>query len=215
MALNSQNRILASDFVSLKARVKAEMNRRRYSGSLTAYAGTAYDYTETPTVGGVIKPEHANKLIVPVNAITPSGYTEKSTGDAVPELETLDTKLKAHEAYPLKGSGTDCASGCSGLCSSGCYNNCAGCGGSCSYDCSGCTGSCVGDCQGTCSGGCSTSCGGACWRDGCTSNCTAACRMDCSGSCSGKCTGSCVAQCANNCQAGCKGGCGTQARMST
>lgn len=65
MALNSQNQILASDFVSLKARVKAEMNRRRYSGSLTSYAGTAYDYTENPTSGGVIKPEHANKLIIP------------------------------------------------------------------------------------------------------------------------------------------------------
>lgn len=87
MALNSQNQILASDFVSLKARVKAEMNRRRYSGSLTSYAGTAYDYTENPTSGGVIKPEHANKLIIPVNAITPSGYTEKA-------LEMLCLKWK-------------------------------------------------------------------------------------------------------------------------
>ncbi len=215
MALNSQNQILASDFVSLKARVKAEMNRRCRSGSLTAYAGTAYDYSVVPANGVIVKPEHLNKLVVPINAISPSGYTEKAAGDAVPELATLDAKLAAHEAYPMRGSGSDCASGCSGLCSSGCYNSCSGCGGSCSYDCSGCSGTCTGDCEGTCSGGCSTSCGGACWRDGCTSNCTAACRMDCTGSCSGGCSGGCMSNCAKGCTRGCSGSCGTQARMSS
>lgn len=199
MALNSQNQILASDFVSLKARVKAEMNRRCRSGSLTAYAGAAYDYSVVPANGVIVKPEHLNKLVIPINAISPSGYTEKAAGDAVPELATLDAKLAAHEAYPMRGSGSDCASGCSGLCSSGCYNSCSGCGGSCSYDCSGCTGSCVGDCQGSCSGGCSTSCGGACWRDGCTSNCTAACRMDCTGGCKGNCGSICSTNCRTTC----------------
>lgn len=199
MALNSQNQILASDFVSLKARVKAEMNRRCRSGSLTAYAGAAYDYSVVPANGVIVKPEHLNKLVVPINAISPSGYTEKAAGDAAPELATLDAKLAAHEAYPMRGSGSDCASGCSGLCSSGCYNSCSGCGGSCSYDCSGCTGSCVGDCQGSCSGGCSTSCGGACWRDGCTSNCTAACRMDCTGGCKGNCGSICSTNCRTTC----------------
>lgn len=199
MALNSQNQILASDFVSLKARVKAEMNRRCRSGSLTAYAGSAYDYSVVPANGVIVKPEHLNKLVVPINAISPSGYTEKAAGDAVPELATLDAKLAAHEAYPMRGSGSDCASGCSGLCSSGCYNNCSGCGGSCSYDCSGCSGTCTGDCEGTCSGGCSTSCGGACWRDGCTSNCTAACRMDCTGGCKGNCGSICSTNCRTTC----------------
>lgn len=199
MALNSQNQILASDFVGLKARVKAEMNRRCRSGSLTAYAGTAYDYSVVPANGVIVKPEHLNKLVVPINAISPSGYTEKAAGDAVPELATLDAKLAAHEAYPMRGSGSDCASGCSGLCSSGCYNSCSGCGGSCSYDCSGCSGTCTGDCEGTCSGGCSTSCGGACWRDGCTSNCTAACRMDCTGGCKGNCGSICSTNCRTTC----------------
>lgn len=199
MALNSQNQILASDFVSLKARVKAEMNRRCRSGSLTAYAGTAYDYSVVPANGVIVKPEHLNKLVVPINAISPSGYTEKAAGDAVPELATLDAKLAAHEAYPMRGSGSDCASGCSGLCSSGCYNSCSGCGGSCSYDCSGCSGTCTGDCEGTCSGGCSTSCGGACWRDGCTSNCTAACRMDCTGGCKENCGSICSTNCRTTC----------------
>lgn len=207
MALNSKNLILASDFVSLKARVKAEMQRRRYTGSLTSYAGTAYDYTETPVVKGTIKTEHINKIVVPINAISPSGYTDKSAGDIIPELETLNTKLQAHEKFPLRGSGTDCASSCSGLCSSGCYNSCSGCGGSCSYDCSGCSGSCTGDCTGSCSGGCSTSCGTACWRDGCTSHCTAACRMNCT-----SCEGSCIGGCATGCGGNCRLKCGTTAR---
>lgn len=199
MALNSQNQILASDFVSLKARVKAEMNRRCRSGSLTAYAGSAYDYSVVPANGVIVKPEHLNKLVVPINAISPSGYTEKAAGDAVPELATLDAKLAAHEAYPMRGSGSDCASGCSGLCSSGCYNTCSGCGGSCSYDCSGCSGTCSGGCDTTCSGSCSGSCGGACWRDGCTSNCTAACRMDCTGGCKGNCGSICSTNCRTTC----------------
>lgn len=199
MALNSQNQILASDFVSLKARVKAEMNRRCRSGSLTAYAGSAYDYSVVPANGVIVKPEHLNKLVVPINAISPSGYTEKAAGDAVPELATLDAKLAAHEAYPMRGSGSDCASGCSGLCSSGCYNSCSGCGGSCSYDCSGCSGTCSGGCDTTCSGSCSGSCGGACWRDGCTSNCTAACRMDCTGGCKGNCGSICSTNCRTTC----------------
>ena len=199
MALNSQNQILASDFVSLKARVKAEMNRRCRSGSLTAYAGSAYDYSVVPANGVIVKPEHLNKLVVPINAISPSGYTEKAAGDAVPELATLDAKLASHEAYPMRGSGSDCASGCSGLCSSGCYNTCSGCGGSCSYDCSGCSGTCSGGCDTTCSGSCSGSCGGACWRDGCTSNCTAACRMDCTGGCKGNCGSICSTNCRTTC----------------
>ena len=199
MALNSQNQILASDFVSLKARVIAEMNRRCRSGSLTAYAGSAYDYSVVPANGVIVKPEHLNKLVVPINAISPSGYTEKAAGDAVPELATLDAKLAAHEAYPMRGSGSDCASGCSGLCSSGCYNTCSGCGGSCSYDCSGCSGTCSGGCDTTCSGSCSGSCGGACWRDGCTSNCTAACRMDCTGGCKGNCGSMCSTNCRTTC----------------
>ena len=194
MSLASQNIILASDFVSLKARVKAEMNRRCYSGSLTSYAGTSYDYSVTPASNGKILPEHLNKLTTPVNAISNCGISEKQSGDVIPALDDFNTKLSSHEAFPIRGSGTDCASSCSGLCSSGCWNSCSGCGGSCSYDCTGCSGTCSGGCDGSCSGGCSTSCGGACWRDGCTSNCTAACRMDCTGGCSscrGKCTGSC------------------------
>lgn len=205
MSLASKNIILASDFVSLKARVKAEMNRRCHSGSLTSYAGTNYDYSVTPASNGKILPEHLNKLTTPVNAISNCGIAEKQSGDVIPALDDFNTKLSSHEAFPMRGSGTDCASSCSGLCSSGCWNSCSGCGGSCSYSCSG-------GCDNTCSGGCDGSCGGACWKDGCTSNCTAACRMDCTGGCSGcsatcrSCAGVCGNGCGYNCGGNCRGG---------
>ena len=70
MGLTQGERALASDFVDLKARVKAEMNRRCRNGSLVAYAGTNYDYTTPLEAGGKINLEHVNKIIEPLNAIT-------------------------------------------------------------------------------------------------------------------------------------------------
>lgn len=192
MALTSNNSIMASDFVSMKARVKAEMNRRKYVGSLTSYAGTTYDYTVSPASNGVISIEHANKLIVPINAINSSGYSEKKAGDIINELDTLNIKLTAHEKQALYGA-TDCASSCSGLCRTGCSGTCSGCGGACSYSCSG---TCDGGCDTTCSGGCDTTCSGGCQGhcgDGCY-GCTGACRTNCSG-CSGSCKGTCSRTC--------------------
>ena len=201
MSLESKNTILASDFVSLKARVKAEMNRRRYVGSLVSYAGTAYDYSVIPISGGVISTEHINKLVTPVNAIAASGYTAKNSGDIVQELSVFSTKLKAHESQALYGA-TDCASSCSGLCSSACSGTCSGCSG-CS-GCGGCdttcSGSCIGGCEGCgsgCSAGCAPSCAGGCWNDGCTSSCTATCRT-----CSGVCGNGCGYNCGSNCSGG-------------
>lgn len=73
MALKAYDPVLAADFIALKARVKAEMQRRSYYGSLTSYAGTAYDYTEVPANDKIIKTEHINKLVTPMNAINASG----------------------------------------------------------------------------------------------------------------------------------------------
>ena len=69
MAYESGVKIAATDFVNLKARVKAEMNRRKGTGSLTSYAGTSYDYTTTPASGGKILEEHIDKLIVPLSNV--------------------------------------------------------------------------------------------------------------------------------------------------
>ena len=64
MALASKNQTLASDFVSLKARVKSEMLRRCHAGSLKGYAGTDYEYTVQPEKGGQLLSEHVNKIVV-------------------------------------------------------------------------------------------------------------------------------------------------------
>lgn len=56
--MNTGSKITASDLNNLKARVKAEMQRRKYTGSLTGYAGTSYDYSSTPAQGVKIAAEH-------------------------------------------------------------------------------------------------------------------------------------------------------------
>lgn len=203
MSLTEGSKVLASDFVALKARVKAEMARRCRKGSLAAYAT---DYTDTPTSGGRILPVHANELIEPLNQINTTGYTTVASGDVVPEFSTLDAKLTAWEATAMTSSTNDCSASCSGLCTTGCYNSCSGCGGACSSGCSSCSGTCTGGCEGcsscsgTCSGGCSGSCTDAC------SGCGAMCSSSCSGYCSSTCTGGCYTSC-SSCGTACSSSC--------
>lgn len=164
------------DFVSLKARVKAEMTRRSSTGSLSQYAGSDYDYTSVPTKENPILPEHYNKLITPLNAINVTGFTTVAADGYTPALSALETFLTNAEAQPMSGTSSDCASSCSGLCVSctgTCVGRCSSCSGSCSGGCSGCTGSCSGGCTGNCTGGCSV-CSGTC-KGGCTATCTVHC----------------------------------------
>lgn len=203
MALSAANQILAADFVALKARVKAEMERRCQEDSLAAYASTEYDYTVEPTQGGQALIEHINKVVEPINAISDTGIdSEQVAGAQLKALDDLDTALSAHELIPMKGSGTDCSGGCAGLCSSGCWDSCSGCGGACSSSCSG---SCSGGCKG-CGGSCSSSCSGGCSSgcSGCSGSCSGGCNTTCSGTCSGSCSG-----CSGSCSGTCKGSCGS------
>ena len=66
MSIGLHNPVLAQDFISIKARVKAECARRKYNGSVKSYSSASYDYTVQPTAGGVPIPEHFNKIIVPI-----------------------------------------------------------------------------------------------------------------------------------------------------
>lgn len=182
MALSRGDKILAQDFIDLKARIKAEMNRRNLTDSMISYAGADYDYTIIPAQGGSILVEHINKIVEPLNAIKPSDFVKQSIGDQIKAIQVIDTQLKAHEAFALQGSGTDCNAGCSGLCTANCGGTCTGCSGTCS-------GSCSGSCSSGCSGGC---------KSGCTS-CTG-----CSGGCSGSCKGSCSDACSKGCSISCK-----------
>ena len=199
MSLSAKEQCLAQEMIDLKARVKAEMQRRKGNGSLVAYAGTDYDYTVDPAAGGQMLTEHVNKIVVPMNAITASGMTEQAVGDQAMAMDVIDAKLTVYVAEPAQKNGTSsCSGACSGLCVSSCYSSC---GGSCSVgcgSCGGCSGGCTGDCNETCSNqcgsdGCSGNCGSNCKRDGCT----AYCGMSCWGKCSSNCSGGCENTCKN------------------
>lgn len=198
------NSIISPDrFNDLKAKVKAECQRRAYVGSVTDYAGTAYDYTNTPTSQSIISKEHYEKIAVPLNAISGDVPTDGARIISEAEMATMETKATTLAAISLNvaQANTGCAASCTGLCSTGCYDSCtgctscSGCGGSCSYNCStGCSGSC-GD---ACSSGCSTSCTPGCTSctscTGCTGDCESSCWSTSAGG--GSCTGSyCTAMC--------------------
>ena len=61
--LEQGNQYSASDFIELKSKVKAEMLRRCYTGSLEGYGSEAYDFFIMPQSGGQILTEQANKII--------------------------------------------------------------------------------------------------------------------------------------------------------
>ena len=198
------NSIISPDrFNDLKAKVKAECQRRAYVGSVTDYAGTAYDYTNTPTSKNVISKEHYEKIAVPLNAISGDVPIDGARIISEAEMATMETKATTLAAISLNvaQANTGCASSCTGLCSTGCYNactgctSCSGCGGSCSYDCTGCSGCgdiCSSGCSSSCTPGCSSICDAGC--TGCTGGCDSSCWSTSAGG--GSCTGSyCTAMC--------------------
>lgn len=193
MAFTVGNPILASELISIKARVKAEMLRRNKVGSLTSYGGAAYDYTVTPAAGNPILPEHFNKIITPMNAMVNTGLSTVNSGDPIPALDGLVAQLTAAEGYSITSKSTNCKSSCSGLCVGTCQN---ACGNSCS---SGCTGTCSGGCNDACADGCTSSCGGAC-SHGCGTSCNKGCANTCGNNCGGA------------CESGCRGSCTGQTR---
>ena len=198
MSLSAKEQCLAQEMIDLKARVKAEMQRRKGNGSLVAYAGTDYDYTVDPAAGGQMLTEHVNKIVVPMNAITASGMTEQAVGDQAMAMDVIDAKLTVYVAEPAQKNATSsCSGACSGLCVSSCYSNC---GGSCSTGC----GSCGGGCSGGCTGDCNTTCSNQCGSDGCSGNCGSNCKTD---GCTAYCGMSCWGKCSSNCSGGCENTC--------
>ena len=207
--------ITASRLNTLKSAVKAECNRRKYTGSVTTYAGSTYNYNETPAKGVIVKKEVYEKNAVPLNAISGDVSTEVSSNvirdSDFLKLETKVAALKKISLSAASGS-TGCNASCTGLCSTGCGNSCdgcTGCGSGCASTCSGsCEGSCEGDCSGTCTG-CEAECKDDCTAD-CASDCWARCADNCQGSCEGSCRGgcegSCKGDCSNSCMENCRDG---------
>lgn len=204
----------------LKAKVKAECLRRKYTGSVENYGGSTYDFSNNPTIGGIIKREYYDKNATPLNAINNNLVPKANITDAKnvalnDEIYNMDYQVSAWMTTDKTNKNhTDCAVSCTGLCLSctgSCTNGCSGtcsviCGWSCSGGCSGgCSGSCSG-CGSGCSGGCSGSCSGNC-KGTCTTTCgyagcSAKCAEGCSNGCSGTCTTSC-GRCGTNCSGAC------------
>lgn len=196
MSLAAGNTILASDFINLKARIKAECARRKYNGSVASYANSSYDYTVVPTAGNNVLPEHYNKIIVPYNALAGTNYSKKKAGDIVPALKEISDNLAVLESKSPTSPSSGCKSSCTGLCQGTCASGCTSCTGSCTNACTSCTGGCT-----SCSGNCSTSCA----FDGCSNGCDDSCAFNCSETCANNCKGTCKGGCLALCKGTCKG----------
>ena len=76
--------ITAAEFLNLKAALQTEVQRRSNSksvGSMAAYAGSAYQYTEPPSKDTVeYKAEHIEKITKPLDAITGGSLTPEAGG---------------------------------------------------------------------------------------------------------------------------------------
>lgn len=185
-------------FNELKKKIKAECLRRKYTGSVSSYGGTSYDYTTQPNNGKVISKEHITKLVEPMAAINIENQNENINVIKDDDLSTLEAKITAYQAMGLTDSNTGCSAYCTGLCSTSCSESC---GVQCQGTCLGsCKNTCQGSCQSTCSGGCRSTCSGSC--SGCSGSCSGGCYTGCSG-----CSGSCTRHCANDCTGLCGGSC--------
>lgn len=203
-------------YTQLKDRVRKEVKRRKYTGSVASYGDTNYDFNTTPAEGVAIDKEHYNKLLEPTRAINPAGLPDPvNNGDEVINTDIIDAKLTTFESKSMTTfqSNTGCASSCTGLCATTCTGTCTG---TCSGNCSSCSGTCSGSCSGGCSGncrGCSGSCSGGCRGgcDGCGGSCSYNCSGGCEGcstcglGCGGSCSSGCDSSCSNQCSLGCKG----------
>lgn len=189
MSFNLSNPILAGDFISLKARVKAECARRKYIGSVASYAGSSYDYSVQPTGDGLPLPEHANKIIVPLNAINDTGFSKTRSGLPVKTIESAEKLLTSLEKIAVDATDSGCKASCTGLCQGTCTETCT----------SGCTGECSVACGSGCSNNCTWECGGSC-RTYCTEKCDEVCAFNCASDCEGTCKDGCKLQCRGTCR---------------
>lgn len=200
--------IKAERFTALKAKVKAECQRRNGSGSVASYGGADYDYAVAPAAGKTVRKEHRDKLTGPMSAIN-SDAVPVTSGEKIireDELKNMETRVAVWAARTkTDASGSDCKAGCTGMCYGSCTGGCTGCGSGCPTGCSGCGSGCPTGCSG-CGSGCPTGCSGC--GSGCPTGCSG-CGSGCDG-CSGcgsgcdGCSGACGSTCSNNCT-GCSG----------
>lgn len=177
----------------LKAKVKAECLRRKYTGSVENYGSSTYDFSNNPIIGGIIGKEYYDKNATPLNAINKNSVPKAHITDTENiilnnEIYNMDYQVSAWMTTDKTNKNhSDCAVSCTGLCLS-------------------CTGSCTSGCSNTCRANCANDCTGVC-GDGCTNSCRG-CGSGCSGSCYGDCDGGCKGTCTVTCgYQGCSGVC--------
>lgn len=207
----------------LKAKVKAECLRRKYTGSVENYGSSTYDFSNNPTIGGVIKREYYDKNATPLNAINNNLVPKANITNAenvalndeiynmdyqVSAWMTTDKTNKDHSDCANSCTGLclsctgSCTSGCSNTCRANCANDCTGvCGDGCTNSCRGCGSGCSGSCYGDCDGGCKGTCSVTCGYEGCSGVCQEGCKSNCSGTCTTRC-----GRCGSN---SCSGACTT------
>lgn len=195
----NDRKLLTADFKNLKAKVKAEMLRRQYQGSVTAYGSATYDYASAPTDNGPVLGEHLKKNLDPMNAVNGDGLPVYPGELTKAGQDLMETKINAWATRSITDrASSDCKSGCTGTCHTtcqtgcytGCTDSCSGCGSGCAGGCSGCGSGCAGGCSG-CGSGCAGGCSG--------------CGSGCAGGCQG-CGGACSSGCGNGCGSSCSGG---------
>ena len=143
--------------IALKAKVKAECQRRKYNGSVAAYGGSDYDFVVPAAQGYKIMQEHYDKNSVPLSKINASKVPAAGSKKIIEsEIANMESWVTSWATRSKTSSTSDCSASCTGLCAgctactscSGCdgCSGCSGCGG-----CGGCNGECASDCETICS----------------------------------------------------------------
>lgn len=182
--------LTASEIITLKNKVEAEMKRRCYYGRIDGFSGDSWKFQTTPSKNNPILAQQGKSVIEPLLQITDYGdlnIEKLKQGEPIPN--SFDSSLinhvtnLSHEA--LYGNHSSCRGACTGLCVGTCGNTCDGCTNSCQGTCgTNCTKTCGVSC-GSCSGVCSSSCSGTC-NTTCTNGCTG-CKTSCNTTCGSNC----------------------------
>ena len=96
MALTAGSTLTSSDINDLKNRVKQEMARRQYTGSLSSYAG---NFSVSAGVGDIVKVAHYNETVGYISKISAiSGLSaSKAAGDLIQAINAASTRLTSNE----------------------------------------------------------------------------------------------------------------------
>nr|DAL46635.1 MAG TPA_asm: hypothetical protein [Caudoviricetes sp.] len=123
------------------------MQRRKGYGDISAYGGTAYDFTNAASVDKPVLAEHGEKTINIMYAVKDIDVTQAASGKLLPEnAPTLTTLIGKMSTESMEGSTSSCRGACAGLCAGSCIGGCNGCSGGCNAGCQGCTASCGSSC---------------------------------------------------------------------